>query len=95
MTVRIPVGSKIVTARTLHHSVKRDSMLSIGIEVFFQEDTPNGEDCSGCAKEILTTRWVLMMQVGDPLSFAPTAMHIVYCTECKEEYEGTKQGQNE
>lgn len=61
--------------------------LSAEINVSFQSDEPTGDLCTGCGDIIKGTRWVMMIQVGDPLINPPEVMDVVYCTLCKLEFE--------
>lgn len=58
-------------------------MIGISIETFWQDDKAEGETCKNCKKEIKGVKWVLMLQVGDPLTSPAVPFNLIYCTLCK------------
>lgn len=66
--------------------------LGIQIELSFQETEANGEICIACHNEIKGTKYVLMLQVGDPLIYPPNATECEYCILCKLDFERDETG---
>lgn len=58
----------------------------ISIRIIFEELPANGEICSECNKEIKGTKYVMLLDFGDPVNFTPEPLTTL-CIICKLKFE--------
>lgn len=59
-------------------------------KVIWIDQESEGELCAGCKEEISGKKWVMMLDFEDPVNFPPYPINVIFCDECKNEYDGNK-----